>query len=223
MRDVRDPEPLCIENVEMVDLSESLKATVEKEGIGSLAFIPLMARGALIGNFMTYYEAPHAFSEAELDLAVTIARQLGFTVDRMRTDCENRLLASIIANSDDAIVSKDLDGIVTSWNPGAERVFGYATLEIIGRQTGTLIPGDRQNEEAEILDRIRREERVDHYETIRQQENRSIVGRSFAGKNNVEDADAAVINRLRSSPKPMKCRSAGNGRERTLPRWYARK
>ena len=198
MRDVRDPEPLCIENVEMVDLSESLKATVEKEGIGSLAFIPLMARGALIGNFMTYYEAPHAFSEAELDLAVTIARQLGFTVDRMRTDYENRLLASIIANSDDAIVSKDLNGIVTSWNRGAERVFGYATLEIIGRPIGTLIPGDRQNEEAEILDRIRREERVDHYETIRQQEDGSIVGRSFAGKNSVEDADAAVIDRLRS-------------------------
>jgi PAS domain S-box-containing protein len=197
-RDVQDPEPLCIQNVGMADLSDSLEATVKREGIGSLAFIPLMAKGVLIGKLVTYYEATHAFSEAELDLAVTIARQLGFTVERMCTDYENRLLASIIASSDDAIVSKDLNGIVTSWTREAEQVFGYAADEIIGPPITTLIPDDRHNEEAEILDRIRREERLDHYEAIRQQEDGSILGRSFAGKNSVEDADAAVINRLRS-------------------------
>jgi PAS domain S-box-containing protein len=197
-RDVKGPEPLCIQNVEMADLSDSLKATVKREGIGSLAFIPLMAKGVLVGRFMTHYEVPHAFSEAELDLAVTIARQLGFAIERMCTDYENRLLASIIASSDAAIVSKDLNGIVTSWNRGAEQVFGYAAQEIIGRPITTLIPDDRHNEEVEILDRIRREERLDHYEAIRQQEDGSIVGRSLAGKNSVEDADAAVINRLRS-------------------------
>ncbi len=197
-RDVQDPEPLCIQNVEMADLSDSLEATVKREGIGSLAFIPLMAKGVLIGKFVTYYEATHAFSAAELDLAVTIARQLGFTVERMCTDYENRLLASIIASSDDAIVSKDLNGIVTSWNREAEQVFGYAAHEIVGRPITTLIPDDRHNEELEILDRIRREERLDHHETIRQQKDGSILGRSFAGKNSVEDADAAVINRLRS-------------------------
>ena len=197
-RDVKDPQPLCIQNVEMADLSDSLEAIVKREGIGSLAFVPLMAKGVLIGKFVTYYEAPHAFSAAELDLAVTVARQLGFAVERVCTDYENRLLASIIANSDDAIVSKDINGIVTSWNREAEQVFGYAVHEIVGRPITTLIPDDRHNEELEILDCIRREERLDHHETIRQQKDESILGRSFAGKNSVEDADAAVINRLRS-------------------------
>ena len=197
-RDVKDPQPLCIQNVEMADLSDFSEAIVKREGIGSLAFVPLMAKGVLIGKFVTYYEAPHAFSAAELDLAVTVARQLGFAVERVCTDYENWLLASIIANSDDAIVSKDINGIVTSWNREAEQVFGYAVHEIVGRPITTLIPDDRHNEELEILDRIRREERLDHYETIRQQKDESILGRSFAGKNSVEDADAAVINRLRS-------------------------
>ena len=85
-RDVKDPQPICIENIETADLSEALKATVKTEGIGALAFIPLVTKGELVGKFMTYYEAARVFSAAEVDLAVTIARQLGFGVERMRAD-----------------------------------------------------------------------------------------------------------------------------------------
>src|SRR5262245_50547834 len=74
-RDVKDPQPLCVENVETPDFPESLKTTVRAEGIGALAFIPLVANGGLVGKFMTYYRAPHVFGAAEVDLAVTIARQ----------------------------------------------------------------------------------------------------------------------------------------------------
>jgi len=79
-----------------------------------------------------------------------------------------RRLAAIVEFSDDAIVSKDLDGIITSWNKGAERVFGYTAEEAIGQPITIVIPRDRRDEEREILTRIRRGEHIDHFETVRQ-------------------------------------------------------
>lgn len=79
-----------------------------------------------------------------------------------------RLLSSIVASSDDAILSKDLEGVITSWNRGAERMFGYTAEEMIGSSILRLIPRDRHAEESVILSKLRRGERLDHYETIRQ-------------------------------------------------------
>jgi PAS domain S-box-containing protein len=84
-------------------------------------------------------------------------------------------LAAIVESSDDAIISKDLDGTITTWNSGAERLFGYAAEEIIRKPITVLIPLDRHNEEPEIIDRIRRGERVDHYETVRRRKDGSLV------------------------------------------------
>jgi len=78
-----------------------------------------------------------------------------------------RLLSAIVDSSDDAIISKSLDGVVTSWNKSAERIFGYTAEEMVGRPISTLFPPDRQDEEPAILQRLRRGERVDHFETIR--------------------------------------------------------
>jgi PAS domain S-box-containing protein len=77
------------------------------------------------------------------------------------------LLAAIVDSSDDAIISKNLDGIITSWNQGAERVFGYTAEEAVGRHIMLIIPADRRGEETTILERIKRGERVDHFETVR--------------------------------------------------------
>ncbi|WP_407169723.1 PAS domain S-box protein [Bradyrhizobium sp. ORS 111] len=85
------------------------------------------------------------------------------------------LLASIVECSDDAIVSKDLDGIITSWNRAAERIFGYSANEAIGQPITLVIPEDRQSEEPEILARIRRGERIDHFETVRQRKDGSLI------------------------------------------------
>ncbi|HVY93569.1 MAG TPA: PAS domain S-box protein, partial [Bryobacteraceae bacterium] len=88
--------------------------------------------------------------------------------DRMRQASASLLLASIVGSSDDAIISKDLNGVVTSWNKGAERLFGYTAEEAIGRTTADLvIPEDRQEEEVDILRRLSNGELVDHLETIR--------------------------------------------------------
>ena len=79
-----------------------------------------------------------------------------------------RLLSSIVASSDDAILSKDLEGVITSWNRGAERMFGYTAEEMIGSSILRIIPRDRHAEESVILSKLRRGERLDHYETLRQ-------------------------------------------------------
>jgi PAS domain S-box-containing protein len=84
-------------------------------------------------------------------------------------------LAAIISSSDDAIISKDLDGTITSWNGGAERIFGYLAEEIIGKPIMILIPPDRQKEEETILGRIGRGERVEHYQTTRQRKDGSLI------------------------------------------------
>jgi PAS domain S-box-containing protein len=86
-----------------------------------------------------------------------------------------RWQASIVESSDDVIVSKNLDGIIRSWNEGAERVFGYSAREAIGQPITLVIPQDRHNEEREILSRIRRGERIDHFETVRQHKDGSLV------------------------------------------------
>ena len=85
------------------------------------------------------------------------------------------LLASIVESSDDAIVSKNLDGIVTSWNKAAERIFGYSASEAIGQPITLVIPEDRQREEREILTRLRRGERIDHFETVRRRRDGSSI------------------------------------------------
>src|SRR4051812_19953612 len=84
-------------------------------------------------------------------------------------------LAAIVESSDDAIISKDLNGIITSWNHGAERIFGYGAREVIGRPITILIPPDHLNEEPKILERIRHGDRIDHYETVRRRKDDSLV------------------------------------------------
>jgi PAS domain S-box-containing protein len=88
-------------------------------------------------------------------------------------------LAAIVESSDDAIVGTDLDGIITSWNAGAERIFGYMAEEIIGKPTAILIPPDYQKEEEAIIERIRRGQRVDHFETVRQRKHGSLIDLSM--------------------------------------------
>jgi PAS domain S-box-containing protein len=84
-------------------------------------------------------------------------------------------LLGILESSGDAIVSKDLDGIILTWNPGAERLFGYTASEVIGMPITILIPVERREEEPAILERIRRGERVDPYDTVRQRKDGTFV------------------------------------------------
>ena len=109
-------------------------------------------------------------------------------------DSEQRLryVAAIVESSDDAIVSKNLDGIITSWNSGAERIFGYTAEEAVGQPIMIVIPQDRQSEEREILTRIRRGERIDHFETVRQRRHGSLINVSLT-VSPVKNAEGKII------------------------------
>src|SRR5215204_5289283 len=89
-------------------------------------------------------------------------------------------LAAIVSSSDDAIISKDLDGYITSWNGSAERMFGYSAEEAVGRHITMIIPADRRQEEDYVLGRVRAGQSLDHYETIRQRKDGTLVEVSLA-------------------------------------------
>jgi PAS domain S-box-containing protein len=112
--------------------------------------------------------------------------------DRERADLDAQRLASIVESSNDAIISKSLDGIITSWNRGAERLFGYTAEEVIGKAVTILIPEDRISEEPEILERIRRGKRVDHYDTVRRRKDGSLIDISLT-VSPLKDADGRII------------------------------
>jgi len=102
------------------------------------------------------------------------------------------LLAAIVASSDDAIISKNLDGVVTSWNKSAERIFGYTPEEAIGQHITLIIPRERHSEESDILARLRRGERVDHFHTVRRRKDGSLLDVSLT-ISPVRDSSGRVI------------------------------
>jgi PAS domain S-box-containing protein len=131
----------------------------------------------------TMFELEHRVRNSDGTLAWTISRAvpikdadgnvvewLGAASDvseRRHAEDRARLLAAVVQSSDDAIITKDLDGVITSWNAGAERLFGYAAEEIVGRPVTVLMPPGREVEEPLILERIRRGEPIEHHETMR--------------------------------------------------------
>ncbi len=172
--DVVDPPPVCFTDIDRSELADDLKAVIRNEGIGAVAFIPLYD-GRLTGKFMAYYDQPHEFTSDEIEVALAIARHLSFGIEQVRAARAAPQLASIVESSDDAIVSKNLDGIIITWNEGAERLFGYTPAEAIGQSVTILIPEDRLDEEPGILSRIRAGERIHHYETVRRRKDGTLI------------------------------------------------
>ena len=134
----------------------------------------------------------HAAPLQHLDGSVV---QLAVTHDiseRKRVERAGLLLSAIVDSSDDAIISKDLNGVITSWNKSAERLFGYTAAEVVGKPVTILIPSDRMDEEADILSRLRRGERVDHFETVRRRKDGALLDISLT-ISPVRDERGAII------------------------------
>jgi PAS domain S-box-containing protein len=112
--------------------------------------------------------------------------------ERKRAEEAQARLVAVIASSDDAIISMTLDAIVLSWNRGAQHMYGYTADEVIGSTTQALIPSDRSNEESVILDRIRRGERIEHFETKRQRKDGTVFDVSIA-VSPIEDPRGRII------------------------------
>jgi PAS domain S-box-containing protein len=111
---------------------------------------------------------------------------------RKESERTTGLLAAIVESSDDAIVSKSLDGTIRSWNKSAERIFGYTAEEAVGQNITIIIPPDRRQEEATILERLRRGERVDHFETLRVRRDGTVLDISLT-ISPVKDANGRIV------------------------------
>src|SRR6516225_2349543 len=151
-RDDAAPEPICMADVDRAELNAPLKEIVKHEGIGALAFIPLMAEGRLVGKFMVYYDAPREFDGEEMELALTLARQLGFAIERMRAEqarlsiqAELRILSEKLEEeverrtlerdriwnvSEDLLAVSNFEGYLLSINPAWTRLLGWTEDEI---------------------------------------------------------------------------------------------
>jgi PAS domain S-box-containing protein len=159
-----------------------MEAIAERPDGTRVPFIPYPtplfdASGALIGAVNTLVDITERY-EAEQRIRESEARYRG--------------IAAIVEFSDDAVLTKNLDGIITSWNGGATRLFGYTADEVVGKPVTTLIPAERQDEEPTILDRIRRGERIDHYETIRRRKDGSTVDISLT-VSPVKDPEGRIV------------------------------
>jgi len=123
-----DPEPITIDDVQHSTLSDELKSIVRAEGIQALAFIPLVANGRLIGKFMTYFDTPFVFEQDNIDLSLSIARQLSFGIERKRVEQalvdSERHFRDMIDALPAAIYTTDAEGRLTHFNPAAIELAG---------------------------------------------------------------------------------------------------
>jgi PAS domain S-box-containing protein len=124
-------------------------------------------------------------------------------------------LTAIIESADDAIVSKTLEGIITSWNKGAERIFGYTSEEVVGKSITILIPEERLHEEPRTLAKLRRGERIEHYETVRVRKDRSLVDISLT-VSPIRGADGTIIGASKIARDISERRQAEKERARLL-------
>jgi PAS domain S-box-containing protein len=178
--------------IEFIELHSHLRN--ERYWSGELRHICKDGREVIVDSRMQLF-GDHTVLEVNRD--VTEARALineRKQFEHALRESEQRLrwIASIVESSDDVIISKNLDGIIISWNKGAERVFGYTAEEAIGQPITIVIPEDRHDEERQILTRIRRGERIDHYETVRRRKHGSLIAVSLT-VSPVRDAAGKIV------------------------------
>ncbi len=130
--------------------------------------IPFYIKGQAVGTiWVVAHDESRRFDTEDLRVMTNLGTFAAAAYQTWLSLNATQRNASIVDSSDDAIIGKNLDGIITSWNKGAERVFGYAAEEVIGKPVTILIPPGCQEEEAAIIDRIRHGQRVEHFETVR--------------------------------------------------------
>jgi PAS domain S-box-containing protein len=135
--------------------------------------------------------------------------------ERRRIQAAAQHFIALVECSDDAIVSKDLDGVVLSWNPAAERLFGYTASEMIGRQIRIIIPAERQAEEDAVLSAVRRGDTVDHFETVRQRKDGSLVPISLT-VSPIRNEDGQIVGASKIARDISEKKRADQERERLL-------
>jgi PAS domain S-box-containing protein len=161
-------EPVVVSDIATDPLWADYRDLALPHGLRACWSTPIRSsEGRVLGIFAIYVREPRARSPYEDNIIEHVTHLASIAVEREQAEEAQLRLGAIVASSDDAIISKTLGGIITSWNAGAQRIFGYTVEEAVGRPINMLIPPDRQHEEAVILARLRRGESVEHFETIR--------------------------------------------------------
>lgn len=164
-----------VENSEFITNTAALEDH-RKMGIRAVQSTPLLSRsGRLLGMISTYWRTPLTPRESDLNLFDLLARQAADIIEHKQAQEARGRLVALVQSSADAIVSQDLDGIILSWNSGAENVFGYMAQEAIGRSISMLVAPGQGDEQKEILARIRRGERIENYDTIRRRKDGTFI------------------------------------------------
>jgi PAS domain S-box-containing protein len=177
------------------DLNVSRRA-----GIRAMHSTPLVSRsGRLLGMISTHWREPHQPTERALRSLDVLARQAADLIERSQVEAvlreselHLRLLASIVESSHDSIISTGAGSIITTWNNAAGRLYGYTSDEVIGRRITILVPPDRHHEQRAILERLKRGERIEDYETVRQRKDGSSVNVSLT-VSPVKNAEGKII------------------------------
>jgi PAS domain S-box-containing protein len=175
--------------------------------ITSYLAVPVVSKtGQLQGGLFFGHDEVGAFTQEIEDIVVGIAAHATIAIDnarllrdtqlevvqRGRAEQDLRRYAAIIESSEDAVISKNLDGVIMTWNSGAEWLFGYTAAEAIGRPVTMLMPPERVDEEPGILARVRRGERIEHYDTVRRRKDGSAIAISLT-VSPIKDADGTII------------------------------
>jgi len=181
--DAKNPEPICINDIGAAELSDSLKAVIKGEGIGSLAFIPLVSNGKLIGKLMVYFNVAHIFSEGELDLSLTIAHQLAFGIERKQAEealrqSEERF-AWFMQHLPGLAWIKDIQGHYIYANAAAEKAFKTPRAGLYGKTDQDIFPPEvaaqfKMNDEraltdgrgVQVIETLKHDDGVLHYSLV---------------------------------------------------------
>jgi len=165
---LRQRTRVVVEDIEHDPRFSELSHMAQSLNVRGAVSTPLLSEdGSVTAMFTLYFTRPWTTHPHALRMLDLYAQQAMVQIERARSGKDAAWLAAIVTSSHDAIVSKDLGGIITSWNQGAEWLFGYTAAEAVGKPITMLMPPDRVSEEPGILARIRAGEIVDHFETVR--------------------------------------------------------
>jgi PAS domain S-box-containing protein len=198
--------------------------------VSYLAVPVISSTGEVHGGLFFGHEEPGVFSSDAEAIIEAVAAHAAIALDNASLLSTTRLetaqrrsgaltasrLAAIVETSEDAILTKDLDGVITSWNQGATELYGYDAEEAIGKTVTMLIPEDRQDEEPSILARIRAGERIEHYETVRQRKNGTLIDISLS-VSPLKDSTGAIVG-ASNIARDITERKRGQEQERLLVR-----
>jgi PAS domain S-box-containing protein len=170
----KDCMPRWIEDVQQETNFPRLPAAAE-DGLHAAIALPLTTGGRFVGALELFTRERRPPDDELLKMLMVIAREVGHFLERRRTESALRELATIVECAGDAIIGKTVDGIVTSWNPGAERLYGYSADEVVGQTIEIVTPAGHDDELPALLERVAAGETIEGHETVRRRKDGTLV------------------------------------------------